>query len=93
MFGIGFQKLLLLAVIIAVVWYGFKYLGRLNRVEKGERRHGERTMGERLRRAAQEKTKGKAQKPAVEDTEKCPKCGVYFTVESGHHCGKEKCPY
>lgn len=93
MFGIGFQKLLLLAVIIAVVWYGFKYLGRLNRVEKGERRQGERTMGERLRRAAQEKTKGKAARPKVEDTEKCPACGVYFTVESGHHCGKKNCPY
>lgn len=91
MFGIGFQKLLLLAAIIVAVWYGFKYLGRINRIEKGERRHGERSMGERLRKAA--KAKGKGKTTEVEDTEKCPACGVYFTVESGHNCGKPNCPY
>lgn len=93
MFGIGFQKLLLLAAIIWLVWYGFKYLGRINRVERGERRHGERTMGERVRRAAQQKNKDHTYRAEVEDTEKCPACGVYFTVESGHNCGKKNCPY
>ena len=52
MFGISFAKLLVLAAVIAIVWYGFKYIGRLQRIERGERRTSERSMGERLRKAA-----------------------------------------
>ena len=31
MFGFGFGKLLVLVIIVAAVWYGFKLVGRLDR--------------------------------------------------------------
>ncbi|MGD8809992.1 MAG: hypothetical protein PVG24_10330 [Gammaproteobacteria bacterium] len=34
MFGFGFGKLLVLAAIVALVWYGFKFVGRMDRQRK-----------------------------------------------------------
>jgi hypothetical protein len=34
MFGIGFGKLLLLVLIVVAVWYGFKFVGRLDQKRK-----------------------------------------------------------
>jgi hypothetical protein len=34
MFGFGFGKLLVLAIIVAAVWYGFKFVGRMDRQRK-----------------------------------------------------------
>ena len=34
MFGFGFGKLLVLAIIVAAVWYGFKLVGRLDQQRK-----------------------------------------------------------
>lgn len=36
MFGFSLPKLLVLAAIIAAVWYGFKFLGRLEAKRKAE---------------------------------------------------------
>ena len=39
MFGIpSFQKLIVLAVILAAVWYGFKFLGRVQATRRKEAR-------------------------------------------------------
>jgi len=34
MFGFGFGKLLVLAIVVAAVWYGFKLVGRLDQQRK-----------------------------------------------------------
>jgi uncharacterized protein len=34
MFGFGLGKLVVLALIVAAVWYGFKFVGRLDRQRK-----------------------------------------------------------
>jgi len=34
MFGFGIGKLLVLAIIVAAVWYGFKLIGRLDQQRK-----------------------------------------------------------
>jgi hypothetical protein len=34
MFGFGLSKLLVLAIIVAAVWYGFKFISRLDRQRK-----------------------------------------------------------
>jgi uncharacterized protein len=36
MFGMGFSKLLLLVLVVAAVWYGFKLVGQLDRRRKEE---------------------------------------------------------
>lgn len=91
MLGISLGKLLVLIAILVAVWYGFKYIGRLQEIERGERPHGKRTMSERMRKA----TRGKGQKSdkVVEDTEQCPVCKTYVAVGAPHDCKKDKCPY
>ena len=93
MFGIpSLGKILVFAVIVAAVWYGFKYLNRVQRVEKGERKKGERTFGERFRKATRARS-GEQDTGIIEDTEKCTVCGAYVSVEGTQGCGKPKCPY
>ena len=36
MFGFGLGKLLILVIVVAAVWYGFKFVGRLDRKRKRE---------------------------------------------------------
>ena len=92
MFGISFGKLVVLVAVIVIVWQGFKYVGRLQRVEKGKRKTGERTLGERLRRSTTDR-KGNPDPNVIEDTEECPVCKTFVSVASGHNCGKSNCPY
>ena len=91
MFGLSLQKLIVLAAVIAAIWYGFKWIGRAQRIRDGERKSGERSFGERLRKSMREKT-GTADAEIVEETEKCPVCGAYVPV-GGSACGKQDCPY
>lgn len=93
MFGISLPKLLLLVAVIAAVWYGFKWFERERRVEKGGRRPVERSFGERLRKSFRVKEPGSAPAEPVEDTEKCPVCGVYVSVVASEPCGRADCPY
>lgn len=93
MFGFSFTKLLVLAAIVAAVWYGFKYVGRLERMQKGARKTGERSFTERLRKATRAKTGEPGEAGRIEDTEQCPKCSAYVLVEGVENCGRPGCPY
>lgn len=88
MLGFSLQKLIVLALVIGAVWYGFKYLGRLQRVDRGERKAGERTMGERIRKAARERS-GVTDAEVVEDTEKCRRCGTFIPVGTECSCKRK----
>ncbi|MTI08291.1 hypothetical protein [Curvivirga aplysinae] len=88
MLGFSLQKIIVLGLLIAAVWYGFKYIGRLQRVDRGERKKGERTMGERIRKAARERS-GVTDAEIIEDTEKCPRCGIYIPVGSECSCKRK----
>ena len=91
MLGFSLQKLIVLALIVAAVWYGFKWVTQAQRIREGERKPGERSLGERLRKSMRSKT-GTADTGEVEETEKCPVCGAYVPV-GGSNCGKADCPY
>ncbi len=89
MFGFGLQKILLLAVIVGAVWYGFKFFGRLDaakdRVAKTARKAADRVAGG-----------GAAAEPAdaaAQDMERCETCGDFVAVGSAKSCGREACPY
>lgn len=91
MFGFSLQKLIVLAGIIAAVWYGFKLISRLDAARKaeakvaGDRRPGKRPFGWRRRSA-----------PARSDPEDmvpCPTCGAYVAVRNTSSCGRADCPY
>ena len=84
MFGFSLQKLLVLALLVGAVWYGFKYIGRLDEARK--------RVGKAARKAA-EKATVKTAEPAAQDMERCETCGDYVAATVASSCGREACPY
>ncbi|HSK41749.1 MAG TPA: hypothetical protein VK943_18430 [Arenibaculum sp.] len=79
-------KLIILALLLAAVWYGFRWVSRVNhlRAEQAAERS-------RLRKAAGGAPA--AGTAVAEDMEKCPSCGVYVSPRSAAACGRPGCPY
>jgi hypothetical protein len=91
MFGFSLQKFLVLAAVIALVWYGFKYAGRLQDQRKaGGGRRGRAARGSKPRggtAAAEPRT------PEAEDMVACPVCQAYVQVRGAMRCDRPDCPY
>ncbi len=91
MFGIpSLQKLLVLAAVIALVWYGFKFVGRLQ-----DQRNAAQGLGRR--KARRTKTRGRAatepKAPEAEDMVACPVCQAYVQARGASRCDRADCPY
>lgn len=84
MFGLSLQKLLVLALLVGAVWYGFKFFGRLDE----SRKRVERVAKKAATKAAQRSTDAEA-----EDMVRCEACGDYVAAGSASSCGREECPY
>ncbi|MCH7833215.1 MAG: hypothetical protein IIC55_10135 [Proteobacteria bacterium] len=90
MFGFSIQKLLFTVAAIFVVWYGFKWVGRMKKVREREAR-------DRLRRQAG--TGGGAgnsesgESGVAEEMVECQTCGAFVAATGAKSCGKEECPY
>jgi uncharacterized protein len=84
MFGLSLPKLLLVVVIVLVVWYGFKWLGRVRRVQRNEP----------ARRAFRFLFFGERPPPmAAEETVLCRACGAYVPEKAAASCGRQDCPF
>lgn len=90
MFGFSLQKLLVLAAIVAIVWYGFKYVGRLQQM-----RDASNVPRARKRRwpGRAQRTERPAEGPAAEDMVQCPVCDAYVPARGATGCGRADCPY
>jgi hypothetical protein len=75
-------KLLVLIVIIAAVWYGFKLVARRNRNVGGRRPPGRIGPGGH-----------EASDSAAQDMESCTVCGTFVPNASAKNCGRDNCPY
>jgi hypothetical protein len=88
MFSIpSFSKLIVLVVIIAAVWYGFRFLGE---VEKARR------AAMRGPAAAPRRPGGAGRRddsPRIEDTVKCRVCGAYVPARQPARCSRADCPF
>ena len=73
----GFGKILVLAVIIAAVWYGFKFVGRLQAKRQEE-----------LKNAGREGNSKDAG-----DMVKCQQCAAFVVAGGAAKCSKSECPY
>lgn len=88
MFGLSFTKLLLLAVIVVVVWYGFKRAARIEAMRQSFRADAQR------RRQGGGANIGSARGPQpVEDLVKCRQCGAFVAADGAANCGKPHCPW
>ena len=76
-------KLLVLAAIIAAVWYGFKMWGRGGRIRPNDSESRGRIGTGRKAEA----------EPEAEDMSKCDVCGTFVPASGAHHCGRDGCPY
>lgn len=99
MFGFSLGKLLVLLAVVGAVWYGFKYMSRLqyqrerraeardrlDRQERGEPPPPPPTGGRRRRQ--------KAEAPAAQDMVSCPACKAYVPAKGAKNCGRPDCPY
>ena len=93
MFGLSLSKLIVLAVIIAAVWYGYKWLNRVSEMRKDE---AESDRLDQKRRAAEADRASAAPVPSrggAEDMESCRACGTYVSASSARACGRRECPY
>lgn len=77
MLGGPLGKLLVLVVVIAAIWYGVKYIARINQIREQQRRRAPRPGGRSLK---------------AEDMSKCRACGAYVTADA-RNCGRADCPY
>ena len=85
MFGFGLMKLLFTVIIVAAVWYGYRYFtGKQNRVGGGGAGDGDGTVGG---------GSGSGPKVDVEDLTACPVCGTYVRPATATSCGRGDCPY
>ena len=97
MFGFSLQKLLVLAAIVLAVWYGFKWVSRLQESRDAEARVPPRKRrwpgGVRgaFRRAAKEPEQ--QQQDAAEELTPCRVCGAYVAARGAANCGRADCPY
>ena len=82
MLGFSLSKIVVLAAIVVAVWYGFKFIGRLDKRRKEEAVAAQRA--ERAERA-----------PEVDggDMVKCPRCDAYVVATGAMDCGRPACPY
>jgi uncharacterized protein len=90
MFGFSFTKLLLLAILILIVWYGFKYASRVEAIKQAVRAEALR------RRQGGGDARGggmRATARPVEDLVKCQRCGSFVAAQGAANCGKPGCPW
>ena len=76
-----FLKFLLTILVIAVVWFGFKYLQRIAELKERRDRLGPGSPG---RPSATAK---------VQDLVQCPVCATWQSGAVVRPCGRTDCPY
>ena len=70
-------KLVVLGAILVLVWYGFKFLGRLQHA-----RETEAALRQGQRKPEKSESKSKSETPV--EMVPCPKCGAY--IPAGGQC-------
>lgn len=87
MFGLSFAKVLLLAIVISVVWFGYRWF------QRWEKEQAARNAAAAPRARDQARGGGDARQLGAEDMVACTVCGAYVAPRSATSCGKANCPY
>jgi len=77
--GFSLGKLLVTAVAILIVWYGFKYMTQLGEV--------------RAANLAAEQAAKKDKRVEAEDLVECNLCGSFVAPATAKKCDRGDCPY
>jgi len=80
------MKILVTAAIILVIWYGFKFVGRLAEAKEKNERDAAKNGGG--------KAPGKADTGGeTVELVACKVCGDYVSSSKTVSCGRDDCPY
>jgi uncharacterized protein len=79
----GLYKLLVLGAVVAVLWLGFRYVGRVQAIRQA--------LGEELRR--RHRAERQRRPLAAEELVKCGVCSVYVPARGASPCGRANCPW
>jgi len=91
MFGFSISKLLFTVAIVLAIWYGFKWVGRMQvrrDAEAKERLHARRRGG-----PVNAPPPPNTAAMDAQEMVKCPACGDYVPAHGARHCGRDDCPY
>lgn len=84
------MKVLLLLLLAAIAWYGFRFFRWQSRFRKEFQRHVEEAMREA---ESQRPSAPPAPEGEVDDLAACPVCGTYGVPGQMKNCGRQGCPY
>jgi len=88
MFGLPSpSKLIVLVVVVLAVWYGFKWI---NRMDKSRKANAPETRRRSWRRSDRRDEPAREEAKGIETTT-CPTCGTYFPASAGRYCGGSHC--
>jgi hypothetical protein len=80
MFGLfSISKILVLGAVVLAVWYGFKWLGNRERMQK--------QAAKQRSRKGPDQSAASSSGPTIEDMVQCPDCGAYVPDDGRHICG------
>lgn len=86
MLGFSLQKILVLASIVAAVWYGFRWISKLQEA----RRLDQKARGGKVRDAA--RGRRPAERDSAEDMVRCSVCDAFVAARGATPCDRRDCP-
>ncbi|MCP5372523.1 MAG: hypothetical protein H6907_12405 [Hyphomicrobiales bacterium] len=93
MFGLSLTKILFTIIAVAAIWYGFKWLNRVQDNRDARPRGRVNGGGRPKARGGPSRAAPEAADPDVEDMVACPTCGDFVTARGARSCGRDNCPY
>lgn len=94
---ISLSKIILLALVIGAVWYGWRWVNRVQEIGRARsaarRQDGPNQSGRRDAAPGASSRDAGSYAVEAEDMEKCPECGAYVAPRSAVPCGRPACPY
>lgn len=94
MFGFSLPKLLFTAIVIAAVFYGFRWITQLQQRndERVQKRSSPRKPGGSAA-SSQQRAASRDDADDVETMIECKVCGSYVAASGARSCGRNDCPY
>jgi hypothetical protein len=90
MFGFSLQKLLFTGLVIAAIFYGFRWFTQMQeRRDQNLRRRGNGGKPQSSAKAGN----AKAADADIETMVECKVCGSFVASGGARSCGREDCPY
>ncbi len=91
---LSLSKLLLLALVIGAVWFGWRWVNRVSAIGRERTAARQRNSGTAAPRpSGAAPSAARATDDGAEDMEKCPECGAYVAPRHAVSCGRPPCPY